>query len=287
MLLFCHIQIYGQSQSNKISNPLEELVSIYECGENITSYETNFKNLLNNWKTENITNANEYEFVNISFVESISDSIRYIYYRNYFSGGEPVYSSIKSNRGTGFNGSKIYEYYVVPGYIHQEIYDRRLLPDKTKEILSKEFMQQVQKLLELEINIDTLSLICYSGKISKIDTIKSGSDFFDDFVQKSYLEYNLASTDSISNDYIDFSITRKKNPENINVQKRKSLILEDLLIERISKQVSFNKQVHINDKVYSIKFAYLGNTYTNYVICSSSSKKVVIDCFFKNIVMYK
>ncbi len=101
MLLSCHIQIYGQSQSNKISNPLEELVSIYEYGENITSYETNFKNLLNNWKTENITNANEYEFVNISFVESISDSIRYIYYRNYFSGGEPVYSSIKSNRGTG------------------------------------------------------------------------------------------------------------------------------------------------------------------------------------------
>lgn len=287
MLLSCHIQIYVQSQSNKISNPLEEPVSIYECGENITSYETNFKNLLNNWKTENITNANEYEFVNISFVESISDSIRYIYYRNYFSGGEPVYSSIKSNRGTGFNGSKIYEYYVVPGYIHQEIYDRRLLPDKTKEILSKEFMQQAQKLLELEINIDTLSLIYYSGKISKIDTIKSGSDFFDDFVQKSYLEYNLASTDSISNDYIDFSITRKKNPENINVQKRKSLILEDLLIERISKQVSFNKQVHINDKVYSIKFAYLGNTYTSYVICSSSSKKVVIDCFFKNIVMDK
>ncbi len=287
MLLSCHIQIYGQSQSNKISNPLEELVSIYEYGENITSYETNFKNLLNNWKTENITNANEYEFVNISFVESISDSIRYIYYRNYFSGGEPVYSSIKSNRGTGFNGSKIYEYYVVPGYIHQEIYDRRSLPDKTKEILSKEFMQQVQKLLELEINIDTLSLIYYSGKISKIDTIKSGADFFDDFVQKSYLEYNLASTDSISNDYIDFFITRKKNPENINVQKRKALILEDLLIERISKQVSFNKQVHINDKVYSIKFTYLGNTYTNYVICSSSSKKVVIDCFFKNIVIDK
>lgn len=287
LLLSCHIQIYGQSQSNKISNPLEELVSIYEYGENITSYETNFKNLLNNWKTENITNANEYEFVNISFVESISDSIRYIYYRNYFSGGEPVYSSIKSNRGTGFNGSKIYEYYVVPGYIHQEIYDRRSLPDKTKEILSKEFMQQVQELLELEINIDTLSLIYYSGKISKIDTIKSGADFFDDFVQKSYLEYNLASTDSISNDYIDFFITRKKNPENINVQKRKALILEDLLIERISKQVSFNKQVHINDKVYSIKFTYLGNTYTNYVICSSSSKKVVIDCFFKNIVIDK
>ena len=71
-------------------------------------------------------------------------------------------------------------------------------------------MQQAQKLLELEINIDTLSLIYYSGKISKIDTIKSGSDFFDDFVQKSYLEYNIASTDSISNDYIDFSITRKK-----------------------------------------------------------------------------
>ena len=93
--------------------------------------------------------------------------------------------------------------------------------------------------------------------------------------------------DSISNDYIDFFITRKKNPENINVQKRKALILEDLLIERISKQVSFNKQVHINDKVYSIKFTYLGNTYTNYVICSSSSKKVVIDCFFKNIVIPK
>lgn len=146
MLLSCHIQIYGQSQSNKISNPLEELVSIYEYGENITSYETNFKNLLNNWKTENITNANEYEFVNISFVESISDSIRYIYYRNYFSGGGSL------------------------------------------------FIPQLK-------------------------------------------------------------------------------VIEE--------------QVHINDKVYSIKFTYLGNTYTNYVICSSSSKKVVIDCFFKNIVIDK
>jgi hypothetical protein len=285
MLLVCNIQIYGQSQINKVSNPLNELVSIYEYGENITSCETNFRNLLNNWNTKNITNANEYEFVDISFVESISDSIRYNYYRNYFSGGEPVYSSIQSSRGTGFNGTKIYKYYVTPGYIHQEFYDRRLLPEKAQEIFSKEFMQQVQKLLELEINIDTLSLMYCSGEIIRIDTIKSGSDFIGNFIQKSHGGYNLASTDSISKNYIDISIMREKSSDDLNMQKRRALILEDLLIERISNQVSFNKQVHIKDKVYSIKFKYLGITYTDYVICNPCSKKVVMDCFFKNIII--
>lgn len=45
---------------------------IYEHGGPIVSYESNFKNLLNNWRPQYITNAGLYEFTECSFVETIS-----------------------------------------------------------------------------------------------------------------------------------------------------------------------------------------------------------------------
>jgi hypothetical protein len=286
LLFISTIGMSGQTKTDtKLDNFWDGYVTIYEYGAPLTSCETNFKNLLENWHTANITNANEYKFVDISFVESISDSIKYRYYRNYFSGGEPVFSSIQTNRGEGPNRKEIYRLYVAPGYIHQELYDRRLLPEQSKKIFSKEFMQQAQGILELEINIDTLSLVLFSGEIFKIDTIETGSDFWGNYVQKSHGVFNLASTDSISKEYIDISIKREKDSEDLNMQERRALVLEGLLIERISNQVLFNNQVHIGDKVFSIQFIYRGTTYTDYVICNPDNKKVVIDSFFKNITI--
>ncbi len=95
-----NMEAYCQFKSGSISNSSDKKVSIYEYGDSLTSCETNFENLFRNWHNGYITNANEYSFDNYSFVETISDSARYRYYCNYFSGLEVVnnyYSSFASS----------------------------------------------------------------------------------------------------------------------------------------------------------------------------------------------
>ena len=66
----------------------ETSLSIYEYGDSITDCKTNFINLFANWTSQNITNADSYKLLKYSFVETISDSLRFNFYRNYFSGSE-------------------------------------------------------------------------------------------------------------------------------------------------------------------------------------------------------
>ncbi|MBK5261679.1 MAG: hypothetical protein JJE17_03775 [Peptostreptococcaceae bacterium] len=158
-----------QLKKDSISDSFNNKVSIYEYGDSLSSCETNFENLFKNWNPGNITNAREYELLDFSFVETIADTTRYNYYRNYFSGGEPVYcsmasfssksSKLKKRNGKTYNEeTEISERFVRPGYIHSEIFDQRGLPEEVKKILSEEFKRQAQELLTREINIDTLHL---------------------------------------------------------------------------------------------------------------------------------
>ena len=78
-------------------------VSIYEIGDSITDCEVNIKNLLKNWSPTKVVNADEYVFLEWSFVETLNDSSRYVYYRNYFSGIEPVGCSVRRKSGEGSN----------------------------------------------------------------------------------------------------------------------------------------------------------------------------------------
>ncbi len=48
-------------------------VSIFELGDPIRDYEDNFKNLVKNWTKENVTNVDEYQLLDIDFVETILD----------------------------------------------------------------------------------------------------------------------------------------------------------------------------------------------------------------------
>lgn len=305
ILLFISIIVaYSQTkhQQDSITNfILGNPVPIYEFGAPLTSCETNFENLFKNWNPGNITNAREYELLDFSFIETIADTTRYNYYRNYFSGGEPVYSSgaffdfkgskLKNLNGKTYNGeTEISERFVRPGYIHSELFDQRGLPEDAKNLFTEEFKRQAQELLIREINIDTLHLKYSAGEIFRIDTIRSVVKS----VENTHISYNVASTDSISKDYIDITLKNymgNSSPkENYNtdltIQKRRTLALEELLIERITNQVSLNKLVHFGDKVYVVRFRYNGAMYPVYVICNPATKKVVMDTFFKNITIH-
>ncbi|MFA5328089.1 MAG: hypothetical protein WC384_09880 [Prolixibacteraceae bacterium] len=133
-----------------------------------------------------------------------------------------------------------------------------------------------------------------AGEMFRIDTIRSGSDRVVKSVRNAHFSYSIASTDSISEDYIDVSFgnfTRNSSQKvdsytDLTIEKRRALALEELLIERITNQASFNKLVHFGDKVYVVRFRYNGAMYPVYVICNPDNKKVVMDTFFKNIIIH-
>lgn len=267
------IKIYGQ-----------KTVCIYEIGDSIVNYETNFENLLNNWKSNNITNANEYSRLRYAYVETITDSVRYNHYRNYYSGAEILFSAIHSESGEK-DGKRYRRLIIKPGYSHSEFYDTRGMTESQKMILSEDFRQKAIAVLTRDMDVDKMNLKYFSHEIHKKDTIRGSKQSLSRY--KSISEYsslhNVASPDSISANYIDVFVLGKKKIEQLDTIEIRRLLLEQLLIERTQYQLFFNRQVQLNDKVYAVQFEFNGKPYTTYVVCSGKTKKVVMDYFFKNI----
>jgi hypothetical protein len=306
LFFIVNVSAYSQTKIDSISHSLlGNRVSIYEYGDSLISCETNFENLFNNWNTRNVTNAREYKLFEFKFVETIADTVRYNYYRNYFSGGEALCSRIasfhsstsklkKNINGKPYNEeTEISERFVQPTYIHSELFDQRGLPEKSRKIFTEEFNCQAQELLTCEINIDTMDIKYISGNIIRIDTTRSGSDPFSKSVEYIHQYYKLASTDSISKDYIDISLKNlmgdsspsENSFDELSMKRKRALILEELLIERITQQVSFNKLIQFGDKVYVVRFMYNGAMHSVYVICNPDTKKVVVDYFFNGVTI--
>ncbi|WP_298650163.1 hypothetical protein [uncultured Proteiniphilum sp.] len=263
----------------------QDKVSIYESGEPVRDYETNFKNLINNWTPKNVTNAGEYDLLECSFVETLDDSTRYKFYRNYFSGEEALYSSILGRDG-GDSKGKIHELYIRPGYLYAELYDTRGMTPEQKTLLSEDFRKEARNLFESEMDIETMQLNHYYYKYEQIDTIVKSSQGFDiSGIERSYKGFEAASPDTISQKYIDYALNEIEDKKELDTTERRKLLLEEILIRKTSSQLFFNEQVGIGDRVYVIKFQYNGRIYNNYVICSAKSKKVVMDYFFKNITL--
>jgi hypothetical protein len=76
-------------------------VSIYEYGDSLNSCETNFENLFRNWTKENITNADEYNLIGYSFVETIADTITINQYADLLFGNDALMSSVRSGSSSG------------------------------------------------------------------------------------------------------------------------------------------------------------------------------------------
>jgi len=271
LMLLLAICMYGQKNG-----------SIYEVGDSIVNYETNFENLIKNWTTDNITNADEYTSFRYAFVETITDSIRYKYYRNYFTGDEVVSASTSRYFGVK-DGLKYYRFFIRPGYAYSEFYDTRGMTEKQKTIMSEDFRQKAKDLLKRDFDVDKMNLKYYTSEFHKNDTtLEADKSSYTYNIVKSSGSANLASPDSISANYIDI-ISGKKKADQFDTTEKRRLKLEELLIDRTVFQLRFNKKAHLGDKVYAVQFDYYGKTYTNYVICSSKTKKVVWDNFFPNI----
>ena len=255
----------------------QQPVSIYEIGEPITSCDVNIKNLLRNWVPEKIVNAGEYEFLEWLFVETIDDSSRYVYYRNYFSGSEPVY--VSREHKSGYNNENKYDsLWIRPGFIHREFYDTRGLPDKAREILSEDVRLNAKDILSKDLGIDTIKLLFHS--YHKTDSTERFETTGAYSKEARSFSSNIATIDSLSQNYIDVFFTRKKSYSDLSIEETRELLLEELLINRISQQINFDAMVDIGDKVFVIKFKHQDELYNNFIICNSKTNKVVMDYFF-------
>lgn len=271
----------GQNKSDSLKNFLwGDRVSIYEYGTSLSSCETNFKNLLNNWHPDLVTNADEYDTLYYSFYETIADSARYNYYRNYFTSGEAVGSNI-TTQGRIVNGRESNELYIKPGYYHSGFYDLNELPKNSREIFSEEFARQAQELLIREFNIDTIDI---EYAFYEMDSTIFNNDVWGGYSsQYIHHKYHLASTEPISKNYIDIHVKKEKSFDDLSIEEKRAFLLEELLIERIGLQVMFNQVAQIGDKVYIVTFRYSGKPYQVYVVCNPESKQVVWDNFFNKI----
>ena len=290
-----HSQAYIDTVNNFVmGNP----VPIYEYGAPLTSCETNFKNLFKNWTPVHVTNAHEYELLDYSFVETLTDTARYNYYRNHFSGGNVFCSSMTTNSSQSTkvikrNGKSFIEItetsecFVGLRYAYGELYDQRRLTEEAKKVYSEDFTKQARELLMREINIDTMKLVHTTGDIYTTKKEKSNSKSFGKMntIEKGHLTYDLASTDSISKKPFNFLVKLEGNPKELSLEEKRAMALEEIMLTKISSQYEFNKLVHFGDKVYVVRFRYQGAIYNDYFICNPETKKVVKEYFFKNITI--
>ncbi len=267
---FCFILFLGTCFFIQSHNP----VSIYELGDSIKNYEDNFKNLVRNWKKEYITNAEKYTLKEIYFVEVINGSERYNYWRNYFTSDKPVSRSMSGRKSIDKEKS-IYELIIEPGYLYSEFYDSRGMSKEIQAILTDDFQREARELLARELNIDTLQLHSEQHYEEVSDTTDIG-------YSTTFTGYNITSSSPLSQNYKDIKLNNTKTIFDLSLEDARSFILEDLLIERITRQVAFTQIVHPGDRVYAIEFEYgIGRVpYTCHVVCSRETKKVVFDLFF-------
>src|SRR5690554_1693305 len=257
--------------SSKARNP----VPLYELGDSIRDYEDNFKNLVKNWTKEYITNAEKYTLKEINFVEVITGPEQYNYWRNYFTSDKPVSRSMSKRTGIDVDGERIYELIIEPGYFYNEFYDSRGMSEEMQAILIEDFQREARVLLSRELNIDTLQLHTEQFYEEVSDTTDTG-------YSTTVTRYKIISPAPLSQNYKDIKIDNTKTIFDLSLEDARGFILEDLVIERITRQANFTQTVHPGDRVYAIEFEY-GNgrvPYTCYVVCSRETKKVVLDWFF-------
>jgi len=263
----------------KDSMVLNQRSSLYEIGDSITSYETNFKNLFENWNMPAIINAADYKLKDYKFEEQILDSLTFNKYRNFFTSNEVLSNSVRRSTKIDSKGNRTDSIYIYPGYLYEDM----LNSIKNQGISDKNFEKKVLKVIEREMNIDTVNLLHHTSDKNEINTEKyvQWGTWFNSISNNSSRRFlNVYSIDSLSQNYIAVHIKNSKSFNDLSVEEKQNFTLEYLLINRLTTQVKFTEQVSLGDRVYSIEFAYKGEPYKLFVICDASTKKVIFDPFF-------
>lgn len=267
----------AQQESTIANNSLEKR-NLYEIGEEITNYETNFKNLFNNWTTENITNAGEYELMDFSYIETISDSSIYKKYRNYFSSDEPVSFSNRTTSRGGSDTETITALYIWPGHLSDGYMQS---PE-----LSEDFKKQLVQTFRKKIDVDALDLQYYSYSFSESEKTESADPQDPRYSSSSSAKSSkIASVGGLSQDYIDISVKGTKSWEQLDSAEVRLLLLEEIELMKIQSQLAYNQIVDMGDVVYQVRFSHKGELYSQYVILDAETKKVKMDSFFNGIAL--
>jgi hypothetical protein len=91
----------------------QKIVSIYQVGDSIVNYDTNFTNLFRNWTDKNITNASDYKLLNYTFLETIADSSTLEFYSRLMTSNKMIGLGSKYSAETTKNISEV-KYAVEP-----------------------------------------------------------------------------------------------------------------------------------------------------------------------------
>ncbi len=248
-------------------------VSIYEYGDSLISCETNFENLFRNWTKENITNAGEYSGLeSYSFIETISDSVRYKYYRNFFSGLEVVnfyYSDSKSAIYNGKEWIETKEYRVYP--LTRKFMELHYCPP--------ELMIKLIELFSTDSNFD-LNFKLASKQLKEERYSDDGYNSSRDIKSARLL---VAYTDSITQMIADSIVLLDYDTKALSALSEEQMALSSAKLLRGASQKMYDESVQIGDRVYMIPFRFGPLPYKVYVVCNPKTNKVVLDYFFKAI----
>jgi hypothetical protein len=150
----------------------QKSVTIYEIGDSIVDYDTNFKNLFRNWTTDKLNNASDYKLLNFAYLETITDSTILDFYGRLMTSFKMLSLSSKHSEKLSPIGEKIVKYAVEPTQLSfdslftvkdqrlRKLYEDRLFVKEIKRIYSDDF-----SMLEVE-----------AGKVGTVRSPKSLSD---------------------------------------------------------------------------------------------------------------
>ena len=257
--------------------------TIYEKGDSIRDFETNFKNLFQNWDTAPIVNAADFELKGYSFKEVIEDRAALNRYRNYFTSNQSLGMNMRKSSRSSANGGKAkVRMTLLPEYT----YDPILNIDPKPEWYTPAFKDAVVKLVDQDFNIDTLELTYHSSMQKEEFSEQKGysSDGSPNYIkhraQKNFETYALGP---LSEDYIQVFVTEEKALEELSLEAQQRILLAQLRNQRLTAQVSLSKNIAVGDVVYAIQFLYKEKPNEVFVICDQDSKKVLVDTFFSAI----
>lgn len=132
-------------------------VSIYEVGDSIVDYDSNFKNLFHNWTGKNLSNASDFKLLNFTILETIADSSTLEFYSRLMTSRRMIGKASKSSDKTSKTGVSEKKYAVEPTQFSEDslytvknlrirkFYDDRKFFQEVKRIMSDDFSMREVK----------------------------------------------------------------------------------------------------------------------------------------------
>jgi hypothetical protein len=154
ILIFCIVfNALGADSKRKVS------LSIYEVGDSIVDYDTNFKNLFHNWTVNYIENAPDYKLQSYTFIETISDSSIYNYYCRYFTSQRMIITSIKFDSHSTNDGKIEEKYAIEPDFFTSDFLFSSENARVNKMLEDRLFLNEVLGLFSDEFDVENAKLV--------------------------------------------------------------------------------------------------------------------------------